>query len=181
LVAWCGGDLLCRNTDCVEAVNAGGGALLGEPHRPSQSYDRSSRGYAALGGGVRLAHPLQELQSDIILLPKKSSSTERDSSAMGLESPRRTSLRISPVEGPDVGTRTIPEAAPRQSRYCPTCERTVVHWGLRITIEAMVAADDMRPSGGVGRWTCSECGRHETVFTSPVPASTEESARDLER
>jgi len=49
-----------------------------------------------------------------------------------------------------MGTHTIPEDAPRQARYCPTCGHTAVHWGLRTTIEAMVEAHDMRPSGGVG-------------------------------
>ena len=85
------------------------------------------------------------------------------------------------VEEPYMGTQTIPEDAPRQARYCPTCRHTAVHWGLRTTIEAMVEAHDMRPSGGVGQWTCSECGRHESVIESAGPAQTEQSAADLER
>jgi ribosomal protein L37AE/L43A len=80
-----------------------------------------------------------------------------------------------------MGTHTIPEDAPRQARHCPTCGHTAVHRGLRTTIEAMVEAHDMRPSGGVARWTCSECGRHEDVIESSRPASTEQSAADLER
>ena len=80
-----------------------------------------------------------------------------------------------------MGAQTIPEDAPRQARYCPTCGHTAVHWGLRTTIEAMVEAHDMRPSGGVGKWTCSECGRHENVIESPGPAPTEQSSADLER
>jgi hypothetical protein len=81
----------------------------------------------------------------------------------------------------DMGTHTIPEDAPRQVRYCPTCGHTAVHWGLRTTFEAMVEAHDMRPSGGVGEWTCSECGRHENVLESHRLAPTEPSAADLER
>jgi uncharacterized Zn finger protein (UPF0148 family) len=80
-----------------------------------------------------------------------------------------------------MGTPTIPEDAPRQARYCPTCGQTALHWGLHTTIEAMVEAHDMRPSGGVGKWTCSECGRHENVIEPPGPAPAEESAADLER
>jgi hypothetical protein len=80
-----------------------------------------------------------------------------------------------------MGTQTIPEDAPRQVRYCPTCGRRAVHWGLRTTIEAMVEAHDMRPSGGVGEWTCSECGRHEDVIESCAPVPTDQSAADLER
>ena len=80
-----------------------------------------------------------------------------------------------------MGTHTIPEDALRQVRYCPTCGHTAVHWGLRTTIEAMVEAHDMRPSGGVGEWACLECGRHENVIGSSAPAPTEQSAADLER
>jgi uncharacterized Zn finger protein (UPF0148 family) len=80
-----------------------------------------------------------------------------------------------------VGTQPIPEDVPRQVRYCPTCGHTAVHWGLWTTIEAMAEAHDMRPSGGVGQWTCSECGRHEDVIESPGPAPTEQPAADLER
>jgi ribosomal protein S14 len=81
----------------------------------------------------------------------------------------------------EMGTHTIPEDAPRQARFCRRCGHTTVHWGLRTTIEAMVEAHDMRPSGGVGEWTCSECGRHEHVIESSAPAPTEQSAADLER
>jgi hypothetical protein len=80
-----------------------------------------------------------------------------------------------------MGTPTMPGDAPRQARYCPRCGHTAVHWGRRTTIEAMVAAHDMRPSGGVGRWTCSECGRHENVIESSEPAPIEQSTADLER
>ena len=80
-----------------------------------------------------------------------------------------------------MGTQTIPEGAPRQARYCPTCGHTAVHWGLRTTIEAMVQAHDMRPSGGVGEWTCCECGRHQNVIESAGPAPIQQSAADLER
>ncbi len=45
----------------------------------------------------------------------------------------------------------------------------------------MVEAHDMRPGGGVGEWTCAECGRHEDVIQSRRPASSEQSAADLER
>ena len=65
-----------------------------------------------------------------------------------------------------MGAPTIPEDAPRQARYCPTCGHTAVHWGLWTTIERMVEERDMRPSGGVGEWTCAECGRHEDVIES---------------
>jgi hypothetical protein len=85
------------------------------------------------------------------------------------------------VEELDMGTHTIPEDAPRQARYCPTCRHTAVHWGRRTTIAAMVEANDMRPCGGVGEWTCAECGRHEDVIESPRPAPTEEWDADLER
>jgi uncharacterized Zn finger protein (UPF0148 family) len=81
----------------------------------------------------------------------------------------------------DMGTQTIPDDAPRQARYCPTCGHTAAHWGRRTTIEAMVEAHDMRPSGGVGEWTCSECGRRESVIGPRRPAPTEQSAADLER
>ena len=73
-----------------------------------------------------------------------------------------------------MGTQTIPEDAPRQARYCPTCGHAAVHWGLRTTIEAMVEAHDMRPSGGVGVWMCSECGRYEDVIESRRPGPTEQ-------
>jgi hypothetical protein len=81
----------------------------------------------------------------------------------------------------DVGTETIPEDAPRQARYCPTCGHRAVHWGLRTTIEAMVEAHDMRPSGGVGEWTCEVCSRHEDVIQRRRPGSTHQSTADLER
>lgn len=80
-----------------------------------------------------------------------------------------------------MGAQAIPEDAPRQARYCPTCGHTAVHWGVWRTIEAMVEAHDMRPSGGVGAWTCSECGRHEDVIQSRQPGSNEQPAVDLER
>ena len=48
-------------------------------------------------------------------------------------------------------------------------------------VRAMAEAHDMRPSGGVGEWTCSECGRHENVIESPALVPTEQSATDLER
>ena len=80
-----------------------------------------------------------------------------------------------------MGAQAIPADAPRQARYCPTCGHTTVHWGLLRTIEAMVEAHDMRPSGGVGVWTCAECGRREDVIQSRQPGSNEQSAADLER
>jgi uncharacterized Zn finger protein (UPF0148 family) len=80
-----------------------------------------------------------------------------------------------------MGTQAIPEDAPRQARYCPTCGHTAVHWGLPRTIEAMVEAHDMRPSGGVGEWTCAECGRREDVIQARRPGPNEQSAADLER
>ena len=93
-----------------------------------------------------------------------------------------TRKRIEPrVEELDMGTQTIPEDAPRQARYCAACGHTAVHWGLRTTVEAMVEAHDMRPSGGVGGWTCSECGRHESVIEPSALAPSEQPAADLER
>jgi hypothetical protein len=79
-----------------------------------------------------------------------------------------------------MGAQAIPEDAPRQARYCPTCGQTVVHWGLRRTIEAMVEAHDMRPSGSVGQWTCARCGRHEDVIQPPQLRADEQSAADPE-
>ncbi len=80
-----------------------------------------------------------------------------------------------------MGAQTIPEDAPRQARYCPTCGLTAVHLGLRTTVAAMVEAHDMRPSGGVGEWICSECGRREDVIGSRRAAPTDQPATDLER
>jgi len=80
-----------------------------------------------------------------------------------------------------MGVQTIPDDAPRQARYCPVCGHTAVHRGLLTTIEKMVAAHDMRPSGGVGSWTCAECGRHEDVILPLQPMPNEQSAADLER
>jgi hypothetical protein len=85
------------------------------------------------------------------------------------------------MEELDMGERSVPEGAPRQFRYCRTCGHVAVHWGVRRTIEAMVEAHDMRPSGGVGGWTCSECGRHEDVIQSRQSTRKEQSAADLER
>jgi hypothetical protein len=80
-----------------------------------------------------------------------------------------------------MGAQAIPEDAPRQARHCPTCGHTTGHWGVWRTLEAMVAAHDMRPSGGVGAWMCAECGRLEDVIQSRQPRSNEQSAADLER
>jgi hypothetical protein len=85
------------------------------------------------------------------------------------------------MEELDMGERSVPGEAPRQVRYCRTCGHMAVHWGVRRTIEAMVEAHDMRPSGGVGGWTCAECGRHEDVIQSRQPMRKEQSAADLER
>ena len=83
-----------------------------------------------------------------------------------------------------MGTQRIPVDALRQARYCPTCGHTAVHWGLRTTIEAMVEAHDMRPSGGVarsGRKEMVQLTVAENVIGPPWPARTEQSAADLER
>jgi hypothetical protein len=80
-----------------------------------------------------------------------------------------------------MGAQAIPEDAPRQARHCPTCGHTTGHWGVWRTLEAMVEAHDMRPSGGVGAWMCAECGRLEDVIQSRQPRSNEQSAADLER
>jgi hypothetical protein len=80
-----------------------------------------------------------------------------------------------------MGAQTIPEDAPRQGRYCPTCGHTAVHWGLLKTIEAMVEAHDMRPRGGVGEWTCAECGRREDVIQLHRSGPIDPWAADLER
>lgn len=80
-----------------------------------------------------------------------------------------------------MGTHSIPEHAPRQVRYCSTCGRVTAHWGLRTTVEKMVEAHDMRPSGGVGRWTCAECGRREDVIEQGGPGPAERSGIDVER
>jgi hypothetical protein len=88
---------------------------------------------------------------------------------------------IGPGEESHMGTQSIPEDAPRQARYCPSCGHLAVHWGLRTTIEKMVEARDMRPSGGVGRWTCADCGRREDVIEPSRAAPAERSAADLER
>jgi len=76
--------------------------------------------------------------------------------------------------------RMIPEDAPRQARYCLVCERAAVHWGLLTTTEEMVEDRDMRPSGSIEAWVCSNCGHRENVIDSPEPA-TEQSRPDLER
>jgi uncharacterized Zn finger protein (UPF0148 family) len=45
----------------------------------------------------------------------------------------------------------------------------------------MVEEHDMRPSGSIEAWICSECGHRENVIESPEPAPTEQSRADLER
>ena len=80
-----------------------------------------------------------------------------------------------------MGAPTISEDAPRQVRYCPTCGHAAVHWGLWTTIERMVEERDMRPSGGVGEWTCAECGRHEDVIESRRPRPADQPTVDIER
>jgi hypothetical protein len=45
----------------------------------------------------------------------------------------------------------------------------------------MVEERDMRPSGGVGEWTCTECGRHEDVIESRRAPPADGPSADLER
>jgi hypothetical protein len=80
-----------------------------------------------------------------------------------------------------MGAQPIPEDAPHQARYCPTCRHTAVHRGEWRSIEAMVEAHDMRPSGGVGAWTCAECGRREDVIELRRPGPVDQADSDLER
>jgi hypothetical protein len=74
----------------------------------------------------------------------------------------------------------IPEDAPRQDRYCLVCKRPAMHWGLLTTTEEMVEDRDMRPSGSIEAWICSNCGHRDNVIDSPEPP-TEQSHPDLER
>jgi len=76
--------------------------------------------------------------------------------------------------------RMIPEGAPRQDRYCLVCKRPAMHWGLLTTTEEMVEDRDMRPSGSVEAWICSNCGHRDNVIDSPEPPA-EQSHPDLER
>lgn len=66
----------------------------------------------------------------------------------------------------------IPDAEPRQDRYCPVCGEPTAHRGLRTTIEEMVADNDMRPSGSIEAWICSKCGHRESGAESSGPAPT---------